>query len=119
MGTNYSGLMHDLDSDGTWLYGAIYTSNAGAIKRISLSGGNWLDFGSGLPNYCYVSKLFIYGNSIYVATEGYGLYRAYLSDGVFTKFGSGYPSSVIVKSMERKNSTIYLGTDAMGLWSAE
>lgn len=117
LGTTYTSNMTALDSDGTYLYAG---TMVGLVKRISLSGlGDWGDFGSGLPSGCDISKLFIYGNSIFVGIEGYGVYRANLSDGVFTKFGSGYPSNTIVKSMTRKNSTIYLGTDAMGLWSAQ
>jgi hypothetical protein len=101
-----TGSFNSLASDGTYLYAG---TNAGVVKRISLTGGDWEDLGGGLPAKS-VWTLQIVGSLLLAGVDSNSVYSAPLVGGAWTPYGQGLFTGSTPGASLLNGQTLYVGT---------
>jgi len=120
--TTYSNA-YSIATDGTYIYtsfrwGVSASDITYRVKRYPISGGDWEDYGTGLPSDEPIYALYIYEDWIFAGTEG-TLYMASLEDGVFEPYNTGLPARARILTIEPGTNKLYIGTNGKGVWATE
>ena len=110
-------------SDGEYIYvsfrwGISASDITYRVKRYPISGGDWEDYGTGLPTDEPIYALYIYEDWIFAGTES-TLYVASLEDGVFEPYNTGLPARARILTIKPGINKLYIGTNGKGVWATE